>query len=272
MHPETAKPLKTALISRKGGVGKTTSAVNLSAALAERGQRVLLVDLDAQSSASLSLGVPRAELAPSSADVLYGRMPIAEAIRSTSVPGLDLLTASVDLASIDHDLATSRHRERCLVEPLAQVEASYDLIFIDCPAGLSLLPAAALAAADAHMVMLTPQFLVLDGLDNFLRSVERVGHRTQGHSRLLGLLLTQVDYRVRITREYVEQIRADYGDRVFTLEVRVNVRLAEAPSEGRTIFQHDPHSTGAGAYRLLAEEFLLRSGVRQQEPAGFELY
>lgn len=251
--------LKIALISRKGGVGKTTTAVNMSAALAERGHRVLLVDLDAQGSASLSLGVQRAQLAPSSADVLHGRLPLREAVRKTPVPGLDLVTGSVDLASMDVELGQSRQREQCLKGPLAQVEDEYDLIVMDCPAGLSLLPCAALAVADAHMVVMTPQFLVLDGLENFLGAVGRIRHRTASRSHLLGLLLTQVDYRVRITREYVEKIRADYGDQVFGVEIRVNVRLAEAPGAGQTIFEFAPQSTGAGAYRLLAEEILLRS-------------
>ncbi|MCB1055160.1 MAG: ParA family protein, partial [Acidobacteria bacterium] len=202
---------------------------------------------------------PRSQLAPSSADVLHGRLPMREAVRKTPVAGLDLVTGSVDLASMDLELHQSRQREHCLKAPLAEVEADYDLIFMDCPAGLSLLPSAALAVADAHMVVMTPQFLVLDGLENFLGAVDRIRFRSGSRSQLLGLLLTQVDYRVRITRDYVEQIRNDYGDRVFGVEIRVNVRLAEAPGAGQTIFEFAPQSTGAGAYRLLAEELLLRS-------------
>ena len=248
---------KIALASGKGGVGKTTTAVNLSAALAERGQRVLVVDLDPQSHASLSLGVPRRELAPSVADVLRTGLPLAEAIRKTEVENLDLVTASADLATLDLDLP-SAGREHTLVRPLASVEDDYDYIFLDSPATLNLLTRIALVAADGHLVPVTPHFLVLDGLENFLGLVKRTLYRLQAGSELVGILLTQIDGRTKNSRINAEAIRREYGKEVFAMEIRTNIRLAEAPEAGQTIFQYDPKATGAHGYRLAAEELLLR--------------
>jgi len=264
--------LKIALISRKGSVGKTTSAVNLGAALATQGKKVLLVDLDGQASASLSLGIGRAKLAPSLADVLNHNVPLKEVIRPTETKDLDLVTGSCDLAALDLELAGVRHGQQCLRRPLEDLGSRYDVVLLDCPAGLNLLPIAALVVADAYLVALTPQFLVLDGLENFLGSVERLRFRFGSKARLLGLLLTQADYRTRTTKPYVEQIRSEFGSKVLGTEIRVNVRLAEAPSFGQTIFQYAPDSTGSRAYCELAEELLDRwSRVAEQRPRSAPL-
>src|SRR6185295_6258124 len=163
----------TAVISRKGGVGKTTTSVNLAAALALSGRRVLLVDLDSQASASLSLGVPREELAPSSADVLLGGFLASAAIRPTKVPGLDLITASVDLIHADLELGRYRSRESRLKGALAAVSPRYDLIFLDCPSSLSLVPINAIVAADAFVVPTMPHFLSLTGVTNLIAAAHR---------------------------------------------------------------------------------------------------
>lgn len=249
----------TAIGSKKGGVGKTTTAVNLAAAVAEVGHRVLLIDLDSQASASLSLGVDRAHLAPSVADVLFWEMPALEAIRQTTVPRLDLLTASSDLVRADVELGAYRQGERRLRSVLEGPALQYDHVFIDCPPGVSLLPVNALAAADALLVPIEPQFLALAGVQSMLAAAERVRSSYNRRLALLGILLTRVDYRTRDTRRNVTQIRAEHGHRVMGVEVRINVRLAEAPAAAQTIFQYDPNATGAGAYRLVAEEFLLRA-------------
>ncbi len=250
--------MNIAFLSRKGGVAKTTTAVNLSAALAHRGFRVLLADLDSQGSASLSLGVRRGDFAPSSFDLLVANRPAEEVIRPTSVPGLDLITSSVDLITIDHTLGHLPNRESLLKDRLQAALASYDFVFFDCPPALGLLPLSALAAADAYILPLVPQYLVLEGLDNFLDAIRRLLPRVGSRAELLGMLLTMADYRLKSTRKYVRAVRQHHGRAVFAVEVRLNVRLAEAPSHGQTIFQYDDTSTGAGAYRHLAEELLLR--------------
>jgi chromosome partitioning protein len=258
----------TALISRKGGVGKTTTAVNLSAALAAKGARVLLVDLDSQASASLCLGVDRAELAPSAADVLLGGMRAGEAVRRTAIPGLNLITASVDLIRAEAELAVFRGKESRLKQALAPIVREYDHVVLDCPPSLSLLPVNAVVAADVFLVPVVPQFLAITGVRNLISSAERAAWDNGTRLRPLGVLLTMVDYRIRSTRRLVDELRSEHGSLVFVIEIRINTRLAEAPAAGQTIFQYDPQATGAEAYRLLAEEFLLRaSHPSQASPA-----
>lgn len=249
----------TALISRKGGVGKTTTAVNLSAALAAQGLRVLLVDLDSQSSASLSLGVDRANLAPSSADVLLGGLPANQAVRETAIPGLHLITASVDLIQAETELAVFRGKETRLRSALAPIVRDYDFIFLDCPSSLSLLPVNAVVAANAFIVPVVPQFLAVTGVKNLVAAAERTAWDHGARVRPLGLLLTMVDYRTKSTRRTVDELRSEHGNLIFAIEIRINTRLAEAPAAGQTIFQYDRHAKGAAAYQLLAGEFLLRA-------------
>jgi len=249
----------TAVISRKGGVGKTTTSVNLAAALALSGRRVLLVDLDSQASASLSLGVPREELAPSSADVLLGGFLASEAIRPTKIPGLDLITASVDLIHADLELGRYRSRESRLKGALAAVAPRYDLIFLDCPSSLSLVPINAIVAADAFVVPTMPNYLSFTGVTNLIAAAHRASNEAGGRIVLLGVLLTMVDYRIKSTRTQVEALRAELGSKVFAIEIRINNRLAEAPEHGQSIFQFDAKAKGAAAYNLLAQEFVLRA-------------
>jgi len=247
-----------ALVNNKGGVAKTTCAVNLSAALAKPARRVLLVDLDSQGSASFSLGVTRADLRPSAADVLLDGMPIQKAIRHTAVEGLDVVTGSMELANADLVLADSRGRENRLKDALTPIRENYGFIIVDCPPSLSLLPINALVAADTFIVPVTPHYLALEGLVNLLEAIERMRQGFGMVASLLGFVLTMVDYRTRAATEIVEMIRSQYQTKVFRAEIRVNVRLTEAPSFGRTILDYASSSTGAEAYRSLAAEVLLR--------------
>lgn len=251
----------TALVSRKGGVGKTTTAVNLGAALAAKGKRVLLVDLDPQSSASLSLGVPREELGPSSADVLLHNLPAWEAVRPTSTDGLWLMTASTDLQRADAELSVFSKKEGRLKAALAPLKERYDHILLDCPSSLSLLPVNALVASNAFIVPASPQYLAITGVMNLIGAADRLAWTAGARTLPLGILLTMVDYRTKLTRRTVDRIRSEHGPLVFAMEIRINTRLAEAPEAGQTIFQYDPCATGAEAYRLLADEYLLRAGV-----------
>ena len=251
----------TAVVSRKGGVGKTTTSVSLAAALAKIGKRVLLIDLDSQASASLSLGVSRDDLAPSSADLLLRSMPVRETLRRTRVQGLDLITASSDLGSVDHTLGFLPNKDLRLSNALAGITDFYDFILLDCPSSLSLGPVNALVAADNFIVPVVPQYLASEGVRNLLATIDRLYQQSGSRIDLLGMVLTMVDYRTRANRDTVESMRKEYGSDVFAVEIRTNIRLAEAPGRGQTIFEYDPECPGAKAYRLLAAEVLIRASA-----------
>jgi chromosome partitioning protein len=249
-----------ALVNNKGGVGKTASAVSLAAGLAAEGRRVLLADLDAQGSASLSLGLVRADLQPGTAEVILDGRPVRDAIRPSSVAGLDILPGSMKLASADLSLADVKGREAVLKAALTPIRADYDFIVLDCPPSLGLLTVNALTAAGFFLIPVTPDYLALEGLVNLLEAVERIRAGIGKTAELLGVLLTLADYRLNVTQEIGGMIRKHYGRAVFKTEIRGNVRLKEAPSFGKTIFDYDAGSAGAEDYRALTKEVLGRIG------------
>ena len=253
-----------ALINNKGGVGKTTTAVNLAGGLARLGKQVLLIDLDSQGSASLSFGVEKQDLEPSSASVLIDGTPVRDVIRETSLPRLHLMTASERLKDTDVKLAAKYGREHFLARALKKVQDSYDFVLIDCPPSFSLVTVNALVAADHFIVPVVPHYLSLEGMANLLGTVQEIRSGIGHVAKLLGFVMTMADYRAKSTTEYTRQLRAipDFGQKVFETEVRVNIRLAEAPSFGQTIFEYAPDSTGAEAYEALTHEVLDR--LRQQ--------
>ncbi len=257
----------TALVSKKGGVGKSTTAVSLAAALALAGRRTLLIDLDSQASASLPLGVPRHLLAPSTADVLLRDLPAWRAVRATAFENMHLLTASADLHGFEDELAMMPHPAQRIERALVDLPPDYEVTLIDCPATMSLITTNALVAADSFVLPVVPQYLALEGVQNLLESVRRLRSRYGATARLAGILLTMVDYRTKAGRENAARLRELYGDRVFAVEVRTNVRLAEAPEQGLTIFEYDARSTGARAYQLLSQEFLWRTAADGQPEA-----
>lgn len=252
-----------AVLNSKGGVGKTTAAVNLAAALASPKRRILLVDLDSHASSSLWLGVPRHQLKPSSASCLLEKYPILKAIRHTETPNLDVLTGSIELANADLVLCSVRGRETMLRRMLDRVASHYELILLDCPPSLSLLSINAIVAADGLIIPVTPEPLVAEALETLLSTVERVRAKMTSRSKVVGILLSAIDPQRKHTREIADRLRAEHRDKVFHTEIRVSTALSEAPAAHKTIAAIAPKSPATDAFRRLAGEVLQRlSAIR----------
>ncbi|HLN23626.1 MAG TPA: ParA family protein [Patescibacteria group bacterium] len=244
------------MINNKGGTGKTTTAVNLAAGLAGVGFRVLILDLDSQASASLSLGVS-AE-GPSMADALFDSVPLSQAIRATSVPMLDLAPGVMELANSDVILVDLPGRENRLREQIGTLGNNYDVIICDCPPSLSLLVINALVASDHCLVCVSPDYLAFEGLIALTRVIERLRRSMGIDVHMLGILMTMVNPGLNLTKTIAEKIRSRYGAIVFQCELRRDVKLSEAPFHGKSIFDHAPTSAGAKAYGRLVQEVLSR--------------
>jgi chromosome partitioning protein len=255
------------VINNKGGTGKTTTCVNLSVALANSGYQVLLIDLDSQASASLSLGVRWDNLVPSVANVLFNRTAIEDAIRPSTVPHLDLLTGEMELANTDLILADVPGRENLLAESLKEVREDYDFIICDCPPSLSMLPVNALMTADGYIVPVTPEYLALEGLVSLMDAIERIKQGMDIDAELLGIVFTLVNWGLRIrqssrtARKIIGIVREHYGQGVFRTKIRRDVRLSDAPSVGKSIFEFAPRSRVARAHAMFAREVIERCGV-----------
>jgi chromosome partitioning protein len=248
----------TAVLNSKGGTGKTVTAVGLASALAAPRRRILLVDLDSQAAASQWCGVSRNQLRPSTASVLLEKYPILKAVRHTSVPHLDLLTGSLELANADLALADVRGREAALRRTLERILEHYEIVLIDCPPGLSLLGVNAVVAADAIVVPVVPEPLAIEGVETLFASIDRIRSRMQARARVLGLVLTQVDVKRALHRETADRLRAEYRDQVFHTELRWTTALAAAPEA------HQPPPP-ADAFRRLAGEVLHRVAALKHE-------
>jgi chromosome partitioning protein len=258
-------PRILSLANQKGGVGKTTTAINLGTALAAIGERVLIVDLDPQGNASTGLGIDRRTRSVSTYDVLIGEAPLRDAVVSTAVPRLHIATSTMDLSGLELELGTTRDRAfrlRNAIEALnvntAADDVDYTYVLIDCPPSLNLLTVNAMAASDAILVPLQCEFFALEGLSQLLQTVEQVRSTLNPNLSIHGIVLTMFDSRNNLSNQVVADVRQFMGSKVYNTMIPRNVRISEAPSYGKPVLVYDLKCVGSEAYLKLATEVIQR--------------
>lgn len=250
------------VVNQKGGTGKTTSVISISACLAHRGYKTLVLDMEPQSNATLYLGVDPLSLEISMYDVLLKEaISLKEIILSTNIRNLHLAPAQVSLAKTDINLADKADKQYRLKEKLSDIKSKYDYILIDCPPSLSLLPINALTASDEAIVPLQPKYLSLEGLKQLKFSLDQTRDKLNPSLKILGILFTMVDMRPRMTKHSMDLTRGHFSDRVFNSIVRVCSKFNEAPITGQSIFDYAPKSKGAEDYRSVTEEIINKGNV-----------
>jgi chromosome partitioning protein len=261
LHDMNKGPRIITVANQKGGVGKTTTAINLATALAAIGERVLIVDLDPQGNASTGLGIDRKDRTVSSYDVLTGELSIAEAAMPTAVPGLSIVPSTLDLLGVEMEIAAASDRVLRLRNAVRQnisAQESFTYVLIDCPPSLNLLTLNSMAAADSVLVPLQCEFFALEGLSQLLETVEQVRRSINPSLTIQGIVLTMFDGRNNLANQVVEDVRAHMGEKVYETVIPRNVRVSEAPSHGKPAILYDLKCAGSQAYLQLASEVIRR--------------
>lgn len=257
------RPRILALANQKGGVGKTTTTVNIAGELARRGRRVLLIDCDPQGNATTSLGIAKQELRATTYDLLIGTVELEDVVLSSGRDYLDLLPADQDLAGAAVEMVSIHDRERRLCVALERGASGYDYVLIDCPPSLGLLTLNALVAADGVLIPLQCEYLALEGLAQLKATLDRVRDGLNPNLQILGVIMTMYDGRTNLAQQVVDEVQKHFPRLIFHTLIPRSVRLSEAPSYGKLIAEYDPQSRSAQAYSAITEELLQREEQRQ---------
>jgi chromosome partitioning protein len=254
-----------AVVNQKGGVGKTTTAVNLATAMAAVGKRVLIVDADPQGNASTGFGIPRSDRGVGCYEMMFDGMSVEDAAVPTPIPNLSIVTSSADLAGAEIQLVNTERREYRMRDAFERSSRNYDFILIDCPPSLNLITLNALVAADALLVPLQVEFYALEGMSSLLQTVEAIRARFNPALEIQGVVLTMFDKRNGLSEAVSRDVRAFFGDLVYETVIPRNVRVSEAPSHGKPVLLYDLKCVGSRAYMLLAGELLRREEIKKLE-------
>jgi chromosome partitioning protein len=256
------------IANQKGGVGKTTTAVNLAASLAVGEYKTLLIDIDAQANATSGLGVDAKQSNKTIYEVLIGQSSVADAIVTTGVPNLDLIPSHINLVGAEVELIDATDREHIMEKALVDVKSKYDFIFIDCPPSLSLLTLNALVASDSILIPVQCEYYALEGLGQLLNTINIVKRHLNPRLDIEGVLLTMYDSRLRLSNQVVQEVQKYFGEKVFSTLVARNVRLSEAPSFGQPVVLYDAASSGSKQYLELAAEIVRRNPALAKHPTA----
>ena len=250
-----------AIANQKGGVGKTTTSINLSASLAEKGKKVLAIDLDPQGNMTSGLGVDKAELQNTVYELILGECSVSEAITDTVVENVKLIASNVDLAGAEIELIGENDKEYILQKKVDYIKEDYYFIIIDCPPSLNMLTVNAMTTATSVLVPIQCEYYALEGLSQLIHTINLVQERLNPHLKLEGVVFTMYDVRTNLSNQVVETVKQNLDTTIYETMIPRNIRLAEAPSYGVPINMYDPKSSGAESYRKLAQEIIERKGV-----------